>query len=83
MKFLANLIVRSNEWYENLPKFSGEMFYLGLVFIPYMWIVFGLAILVPSKTGILGCSLGLLWVLLVCLWRVSFSYIKERRKLKK
>lgn len=81
MRMIANFIVKTNEWYENLPKISGEMFYLGLVFIPYMWIVFGLAVWAP-RTGILGCVFGILWILLVCLWRLSFDWIKDYRKFK-
>jgi len=81
-KLIANFIIKSNEWYENLPRFSGEMFYLGLVFIPYICIVFGLILLTPSETGILECGLGMLWILMVCLWRLSFDWIKDYRKLK-
>lgn len=83
MKLITNFIVKTNQWYENLPKISGEMFYLGLVFIPYMVITFGTMFIIPSKTGILSCGLGLLWIVLVIAWRMSFKSIMEYRNFKK
>jgi len=80
MKFIANLIVKSNQWYENLPDKKGSLFYNSLVFIPYALITFGLIFIMPSKSGIFECSMGLCWILLVCLWRLSFDWIKYRSK---
>ena len=35
-KIMKKLIIKSNQWYESLPDMKGFIFYLSLIFIPYV-----------------------------------------------
>ena len=69
---IKKLIIKSNEWYERLPKIKGDLFYLSLVFIPYFLLMFFLPL--EGKWPII-C--GIIWVFLVALWRTIYVWIKD------
>lgn len=74
---IKKFIIKSNEWYEGLPKVKGELFYLSLIFIPYLLILF----LVPLS-GIKPTLLAMSWMLLVAIWRVAYSWIIDWDRIK-
>ena len=66
---MIKFIKRTNEWYESLTEMKGSIFYLSLVFVPYILIM----LLAPSPYN----RLALIWCLLVAIWRVSYSFLKN------
>ena len=69
------LIVKTNEWYENLDKLYSGIFYLSLIFVPF--------ILLGFFSG--GVTYSFIWIFLVISWRLSYKghlLIKDYKKMK-
>lgn len=61
------LIVKTNEWYENLDELYGSIFYLSLIFVPF--------ILIGILTNLPILAIG--WVFMVAVWRLSYKLYEE------
>ena len=73
---MKNWIIKSNQWYENLPEKKGSIFYLCLVFIPYILLNIILIGFIPTISPLV-CTLSCgSWIILVTLWRVLYDIIK-------
>lgn len=72
---ISKFIIKTNEWYESLSSIKGGLFYMGLIFIPYSILIFTL----PSPYYL---SLPLVWIFIVALWRLVYSYILDYRNIK-
>lgn len=66
---MKKFIIKTNEWYESLPKTTGELFYLFLLIAPFIT----LFCILPIDL----LSMSYLWPLLVIIWRLSFDLLKE------
>ena len=70
---IKKFIYKTNVWYESLNNIKGGIFYLSLIFIPYL-----VLFLTLSKPYYL--IFPLLWVFIVALWRMSYSMLKETKE---
>ena len=73
---MKNPIVRSNEWYDNLPEPKRGIFFLLAIFGTFV------------ITQILAYVLDLwyflpIWMIIVSFWRVSYIFILARNDYKK
>jgi hypothetical protein len=68
-KIMKRLIIKSNQWYESLPDMKGSLFYLALIFIPYVILMLTL----PKPYY----YFSMMWPLLVAIWRFSYQIIKD------
>jgi len=66
---IKKFIIKTNEWYESLPTTKGGLFYIGLIFIPYIILFLSIS---PEWN-----FLSLLWPFSVAMWRFSYNAIKE------
>ncbi len=71
---IKNFIIKTNVWYENLPNIKGDIFYLSLIFIPYIILMITLS----DRWHLLSLA----WPFSVALWRFSFKVIKDIKGLK-
>ena len=62
---IKRFIYKTNEWYLKLPEIKGGFIYLGLILIPYSFLVI-------FANAIWGMS----WILMLALWRSSYSWLK-------
>jgi len=65
---MKKFILKTNEWYEGLKFPFGGLFYLFLVFLPFIT----LHKIFPEKA-----ILPLIWILLVIFWRASYSILRK------
>ena len=80
IRLVVRFITKTNEWYEALSGLKGEMFYLGLCFIPYF--IIGISLSFTTTRSIVITGLSIMWIFLVGLWRLSFFLIKDYREYK-
>lgn len=66
---MINFIRKTNQWYESLSNIRGSIFYLSLVFIPYILLM----IFLPKPYYLLS----ILWPTFVAIWRLSYQLIKR------
>lgn len=66
---MIKFIKVTNQWYESLSEIKGSLFYLALVFVPY--IILMLTLNKPYY------YLSIIWPVLVALWRFSYKLISE------
>lgn len=72
---MTKFIIKTNEWYESLSNIKAGLFYLSLIFVPYLILLFTL-------TDPYFAYMPLVWVFIVALWRASYGWIIELRKIK-
>lgn len=72
---IKKFIFKTNEWYENLPKIKGGVFYFLLIFIPY---TLSFIMIDHPYSSIYGLS----WVFMVAMWRASYIWIKDWENIK-
>jgi hypothetical protein len=65
---MIKFIKYTNEWYESLSEVKSSVFYLSLVFIPYI----ALMILLNKPYN----TISIIWPVLVAIWRLSYKIIK-------
>lgn len=66
---MIKFILRTNKWYESLPERSGSLFYMALIFIPYIILMITL-----NKPYY---NLSIVWPFLVGIWRFSYKILKD------
>lgn len=66
---MINFIRKTNQWYESLSNIRGSIFYLSLIFIPYILLM----IFLPKPYYLLS----MLWPIFVAIWRLSYQVIKR------
>lgn len=66
---MMNFIVKTNQWYESLSDLKGFIFYLSLVFLPYVALMLFL-----NKPYF---YFSIFWPVLVALWRLSYKIYNE------
>ena len=66
---MIKFIKVTNQWYESLSEIKGSIFYLSLVFIPYVLLM----IFLPKPLYLSS----VLWPLFVAIWRFSYILIKD------
>lgn len=71
---ISRFIIKTNKWYERLPTLKGSLFYIGLIFIPYLILTFTISDTFYKSP--------LIWIFLVALWRTSYFWILDYKKLK-
>jgi len=76
---ISKFIIKTNEWYEKLPNLKGSIFYISLIFIPYISLFFISAVFWPR----FFYAVPITWVFMVAMWRASYQWIIEFRKNKK
>ena len=69
---MIKFIKITNKWYESLPNTKGMIFYICLVFIPYI-----ILMLTLNKPYF---YFSIIWPALVALWRFSYKILTELGK---
>jgi hypothetical protein len=69
---MINPIIKSNEWYDNLPKLKRELFFL--VFIFGSLIIAQFLTYVKDNLWVLP-----IWMITWTLWRVPYILIKHKK----
>lgn len=72
---MIKFIIKTNQWYESLSNIKSGIFYLSLIFVSYLILLF-------SLRDPYFQFMPLTWVFLVALWRASYGWIIELRKIK-
>lgn len=67
---MKNLIIRTNEWFENLTPIKALSVYLPLLLIPYV-------LLICSLPMPYGPIIAVLWTMVPPTWRLSYTFIKR------
>ena len=66
---MIKFIKITTEWYESLTEIKGLLFYMSLIFIPYVILMLTL----PKPYYLFS----IFWPFLVAIWRFSYQVIKD------
>lgn len=80
MSLYKRIIVKSNNWYDNLPEMERTIFFLVVILAPLLVVLYLSA---TNEKVIWGLPI---WAFLFCTWRISkviYNWIDDYKKLNK